>query len=389
MSTFKITVVGSGYVGFSLSILLAQQNEVIVYDIDSERVKKINEKKSPIHDVKCEDFLRKKKLNIKATTSKKAAFMDSDFIIIATPTNYNEELNFFDVSTIDNVLDDIDLYGSQTPVIIKSTIPVGYTDKVNLKFKRDIFFSPEFLREGSALQDNLEPSRIIISSDASNAENFVELLKKSAVKKNIPVFFMSPKEAECVKLFSNSYLALRVSFFNELDSYALSNGISAKNIIEGVCSDNRIGDSYNNPSFGYGGYCLPKDTKQLLANFNNVPQNIIKAIVDSNDTRIKFMTEKILDLNPKTIGIYRLTMKTGSDNFREAAITKVIDNLICKKIKILIYEPLLKVEYKNTEVTGDLNYFKKNSDVVVANRLSQDIEDISTKIFSRDLFHRD
>tara|TARA_B110000003_G_scaffold255543_1_gene272387 strand:+ start:2880 stop:4049 length:1170 start_codon:yes stop_codon:yes gene_type:complete len=389
MNAFKITVVGSGYVGFSLSILLAQQNEVIVYDIDSERVKKINEKRSPISDLKCEDFLRKKKLNIIATTSKKDAYINSDFIIIATPTNYNEELNFFDVSTIDNVLDDIDLYNSQTPVIIKSTIPVGYTDRVNEKFNRDIFFSPEFLREGSALQDNLEPSRIIISSNASNAANFVKLLKKSAVKKDISVFFMSPQEAECVKLFSNSYLAMRVSFFNELDSYALSNGISAKNIIEGVCSDNRIGDSYNNPSFGYGGYCLPKDTKQLLANFDNVPQNIIKAIVDSNNTRIKFMTKKILDLKPKTIGIYRLTMKTGSDNFREAAITKVIENLILKKIKILIYEPLLKIDYKNAEITKDLNYFKKNSDIIVANRISQDIEDITAKIFSRDLFNRD
>lgn len=389
MSDAKITIVGSGYVGFSLSILLSQQNEVLVYDIDKERVSKINNKISPIVDSGCEFFLKNKRLKLKATSCKDKAYKNCDFIIVATPTNYDENSNFFDVSTIDGVLDDISSRDSSATIIIKSTIPVGYTEQVTKKYKKNILFSPEFLREGSALHDNLEPARIIISSNSSEAIKFVQILNNCASKENIPVLYMSPKEAESVKLFSNSYLAMRVAFFNELDTYALENKLNPKNIIDGVCSDDRIGNGYNNPSFGYGGYCLPKDTKQLLSNFQNIPQNLIQSIIESNETRIKYISEKIFNQKPKVVGIYRLTMKSDSDNFREASIIKVIENLSAKNISIIIYEPLLESSYNNFEVCTDLKHFKNISDIIIANRASKDLDDVSRKVFSRDIFNRD
>tara|TARA_B100000780_G_scaffold278222_1_gene251046 strand:+ start:2192 stop:3361 length:1170 start_codon:yes stop_codon:yes gene_type:complete len=389
MKSLNITIVGSGYVGLSLAVLLAQKNNVKVLDIDEKKIEKINNKISPIQDNEIEDFLRNKDLGILATSDLKEAYIEAEFIIIATPTNYNEETNSFDVSSIDAVLADINQLNNTATVIIKSTVPLGFTDSLKSQYKNKIYFSPEFLREGSALKDNLEPSRIIISSSSDSAKKFIELLKSCSIKQDIPIFHMSAREAESVKLFSNTYLAMRISFFNELDSYSMANNLNTENIIMGVSADPRIGNQYNNPSFGYGGYCLPKDTKQLLSNFKNVPQNIIESVVLSNDTRIKYIASKIIHLKPKTVGVYRLVMKHNSDNFRESAITKVLDLLIEKGIKVVIYEPMLKKNIGNIDLIEDLEDFKSCSDLIIANRMSGDIKDVYHKVFTRDIFNRD
>lgn len=384
----KICVVGSGYVGMSLAVLLAQHNEVIVYDIDHSRVEKINNNRSCIDDSHIEFFLNNKNLIISATSNIKIAFKDADFIVVATPTDYDPANNEFDTTSVDSVVNDALDLNSQAIVVIKSTIPIGHTKFLQQKHNTErVIFSPEFLREGQALHDNLYPSRIIIGSDLDSGKVFANLLTQSAEKKDIDKLFISSTEAEAVKLFSNSYLAMRISFINELDSYALSNNLETKNIIDGLCLDERIGSGYNNPSFGYGGYCLPKDTKQLLANFNEIPQTLIKAIVSSNKTRKDFIVEEILKLKPKVVGIYRLIMKEGSDNFRSSSILDIIKGLKTKDVKIVIYEPKLDVEnFHNEKVLIDLNSFKEISDVIVANRYDKCLEDVSNKCFTRDVY---
>tara|TARA_X000000950_G_scaffold84957_1_gene106949 strand:- start:37218 stop:38405 length:1188 start_codon:yes stop_codon:yes gene_type:complete len=384
----KITVVGAGYVGMSLAVLLSQHNDVVILEIDISRMEKINNKETTIADKEIESFLVKKKLNLTATVDKKEAYKNATFIVIGTPTNYNDESNKFDTSSVDKVVKEA-LNANQTAtIVIKSTVPVGYTEYLRDKFNTDrIIFSPEFLREGNALKDNLYPSRIIMGSKSKEAVNFVSLLLQGAVKKNIETLYMKSTEAEAVKLFANSYLAMRISFFNELDSYALEQGIDTKNIIEGVCLDQRIGKGYNNPSFGYGGYCLPKDVKQLLANYEDVPQNLIRAIVSSNSSRKDFIAEHILKQNPKTVGFYRLTMKEGSDNFRSSAIQGIIDRIISRGIRVIIFEPLLNSsDLYGLEVINDLESFKFKADIIVANRFSNELSDISSKVFTRDIF---
>lgn len=384
----KITVVGAGYVGMSLAVLLSQHNDVVILEIDISRMEKINNKETTIADKEIESFLVKKKLNLTATVDKKEAYKNATFIVIGTPTNYNDESNKFDTSSVDKVVKEA-LNANQTAtIVIKSTVPVGYTEYLRDKFNTDrIIFSPEFLREGNALKDNLYPSRIIMGSKSKEAVNFVSLLLQGAVKKNIETLYMKSTEAEAVKLFANSYLAMRISFFNELDSYALEQGIDTKNIIEGVCLDQRIGKGYNNPSFGYGGYCLPKDVKQLLANYEDVPQNLIRAIVSSNSSRKDFIAEHILKQNPKTVGFYRLTMKEGSDNFRSSAIQGIIDRIISRGIRVIIFEPLLNSsDLYGLEVINDLESFKFKADIIVANRFSDELSDISSKVFTRDIF---
>lgn len=384
----KITIVGSGYVGMSNAMLLAQHNEVVLLDIDKQKILDLNNKKSPIKDKEIENFLLKNELTFKATLNKEDAYANSDFVIIATPTDYDIETNEFTTKSVENVIkDSIDINPS-AQIVIKSTVPVGYTRQIKKKFNfNKIFFSPEFLREGRALYDNLNPSRIIIGDESENAKKFGRLLVKGAHKKNINVLYMSSDEAEAVKLFSNSYLAMRVSYFNELDSYAESLGLNSKSIIDGVGQDPRIGSHYSNPSFGYGGYCLPKDTKQLKANFKNVPNSLIGAIVDANATRKDFIANSIIKKNPRVVGIFQLIMKTGSDNFRDSSILGIINRISSKNIQIVIYEPLLKqLEFKGCKVIQDIDEFKKISDLIITNRMDNNIYDVKEKVYTRDLY---
>ena len=388
MKTLIITVVGSGYVGMSLSVLLSQQNEVRVLDIDETRIKKINNKTSPIDDPDIDYYLNEKYLNLKGTTETSEAYRDSDYVIIATPTDYDPAHNRFDTSSVDGVIEEIIKHNPDAIIVIKSTVPVGYTSELNQKYKRTKFiFSPEFLREGKALYDNLYPSRIVIGTNTEEGRNFCNLLVQGAKKKDIETVFMSSTEAEAVKLFSNTYLAMRVSFFNELDTFALCNNLETDNIIKGVCSDDRIGNGYNNPSFGYGGYCLPKDTKQLRANYTEVPNNLISAIVDANSTRKDFIANEIIALKPKVVGIHRLIMKTGSTNYRSSSIQGIMKRIKSKGIEVIVYEPILNEDsFFNSRVLNNLEQFKKQSDLIVANRLSDDLIDVSEKVFTRDLY---
>ena len=385
----KIAVAGTGYVGLSLATLLSTKNEVLAYDIVEEKVNKINKRISPIKDEVIEDYFKNKKLNLKATTDYRKAFEKVEFVIISTPTNYDEVTNYFDTTSVEDIIKKVISINKDATIVIKSTIPVGFTDKVKEKYKiENIFFSPEFLREGHALYDNLYPSRIIVGSYTDKGKKFALLLKECSLKKDIPIKYMSSTEAEAVKLFANTYLAIRVAFFNEVDTYAEVKHLNTKNIIEGVCLDPRIGDNYNNPSFGYGGYCLPKDTKQLLANYKDVPQNIIEAVVKSNETRKEHIVDMILAKKPKVVGIYRLTMKSNSDNFRASAILDVITKLKLKNVDIVIYEPTIK-DYYDFRVENDIEKFKEISDIIVANRYSSVLDDIKEKVYTRDLFERD
>lgn len=387
----KIAVAGTGYVGLSIATLLSQKNEVVALDVIPEKVEKINNRISPICDEKIEEFFATKKLNLKATLDYKEAFEGAEFVIISTPTNYDDVTNYFDTSSVEDIIQKVISMNINTTMVVKSTIPVGFIKSIRAKYNIDnILFSPEFLREGKALYDNLYPSRIIVGEKSAKAEKFANLLKDSALKEDIVVKFMNPTEAEAVKLFANTYLALRVAYFNELDTYAEIKGLNTKDIIEGVGLDPRIGNHYNNPSFGYGGYCLPKDTKQLLANFENVPQNLIRAIVRANETRKCHIAEMVMRRKPEIVGVYRLTMKKGSDNFRASAIQGVINKLKEKNIEIIIYEPTLnKDEFNGCKIVNDFNIFAKKSDVILANRLEDELKSIKDKVYTRDLYSRD
>ena len=387
----KIAIAGTGYVGLSLATLLSQKNEVVALDIIEEKVNMINDRISPINDAEIEEFFREKNLNLRATLDYKDAFEDAKFIIISTPTNYDEEKNFFDTFSVEDIIKKVKNLKLDTTMVVKSTVPVGFIKDMKEKYQIDnIMFSPEFLREGHALYDNLYPSRIIVGEKSKRAEEFANLLKDGCNKKDVVIKYMDSTEAEAVKLFANTYLALRVTYFNELDTYAEMNDLNTKDIIEGVCLDPRIGNHYNNPSFGYGGYCLPKDTKQLLANFKDVPQNMIRAIIESNTTRKKHVADMILKKDPKTVGIYRLIMKSNSDNFRASAIQSVIKYLSESGVNIVIYEPTIKEDkFEKFDVIHDLKEFKKMSDIIVVNRIDDQLDDVKDILYTRDVFSRD